>query len=187
MSARLSIGRTLAVAGLVTAVAVPLTAGSAFADTKPHHPPAPAQSASHPAMPGQHAGHPAMPGHNAGHPAMPGHNAGHPAMPGHSAGHPAMPGHSMNHHPMPTRHHSGVTTLRTRVRNAQVRMSPTTDRHGRTLSVLRAPGSRVAVTCWTLGAREKGSNTWYRTVAPSRGYISSTEVVRPAHPVGRCR
>ena len=137
MSARLSLGRTLAVAGIVTAVAVPLTAGSAFADTKPHH--------------------------------------------------PSAPSHSVNHHPKPAPHHDVVTQLRTRVRNAQVRMSPTADRHGRTLSVLRAPGSRVAVTCWTLGARENGSNTWYRTVAPARGYISSTEVARPAHPVGRCK
>jgi len=147
MSARLSIGRTLAVAGLVSAVAVPLTAGSAFAGPKPHHPPAPAQTATH----------------------------------------PPMPGHNMNHHPLPPQHHDAVTTLRTRVRNAQVRTSPTGDRHGRTLSVLRAPGSRVAVTCWTLGTREHGSNTWYRTVAPARGYISSTEVARPVHPVGRCR
>jgi hypothetical protein len=148
MSARLSFGRTLAVAGLVTAVAVPLTAGSAFAGTKPHHPPAPSHSADH---------------------------------------HPSVPSHSVNHHPTPAPHHDVVTQLRTRVRNAQVRMSPTADRHGRTLSVLRAPGSRVAVTCWTLGARENGSNTWYRTVAPARGYISSTEVGRPVHPVGRCR
>ncbi|MEV6848538.1 hypothetical protein [Actinoplanes sp. NPDC051411] len=137
MSARLSLGRTLAVAGIVTAVAVPLTAGSAFADTKPHH--------------------------------------------------PSAPSHRVNHHPKPAPHHDVVTTLRTRVRNAQVRMSPTTDRHGRTLSVLRTPGSRVAVTCYTLGARENGSNTWYRTVAPARGYISSTEVARPARPVGRCK
>jgi hypothetical protein len=150
MSARLSFGRTLAVAGIVTAVAVPLTAGSAFADTKPHHPP------------------------------VPSHSVGHHPMPA--------PSHSVGHHPMPAPHHDVVTTLRTRVRNAHVRMSPTANRHGgRTLSTLRAPGSRVAVTCWTLGARENGSNTWYRTVAPARGYISSTEVARPAHPVGRCK
>ncbi|MFI6078657.1 hypothetical protein ACIA5C_44780 [Actinoplanes sp. NPDC051343] len=147
MSARLSFGRTLAVAGIVTAVAVPLTAGSAFADPKPHHPPAPT----------------------------------------HTVGHLPVPGHSVGHHPMPAPHHDVVTTLRTRVRNAQVRQSPIANRHGRTLSVLRTPGSRVAVTCWTLGARENGSNTWYRTVAPARGYISSTEVARPAHPVGRCK
>jgi hypothetical protein len=132
MSARLSISRTLAVAGIVTAVAVPLTAGSAFASNKPHHPPAPV----------------------------------------------------VNHHPAP--HHDMVTTLRTRTRNAHIQASPSADRHGRTLSVLRAPGSRVAVTCFTLGAREHGSNTWYRTVAPARGYISSTDVARPARPVGRC-
>jgi len=164
MSARLSLGRTLAVAGIVTAVTVPLTAGSAFADPKPHHPPAPGHSVPAPghSMP--------APGHSV---PVPGH---HVPVPGHNAGH---------HHPAP--HHDAVTTLRTRIRNAQVRMSPTAERHGRTLSVLRAPGSRVAVTCWTLGARENGSNTWYRTVAPARGYISSTEVARPAHPVGRCK
>lgn len=144
MSARLSFGRTLAVAGIVTAVAVPLTAGSAFADTKPHHPPAPVVNHHQPAP-------------------------------------------VVNHHPSAPQHHDDVTTLRTRVRNAQVRMTPSADRHGRTLSVLRAPGSRVAVTCYALGARENGSNVWYRTVAPARGYISSTEVARPAHPVGRCK
>jgi hypothetical protein len=144
MSARLSFSRTLAVAGIVTAVAVPLTAGSAFADTKPHHPPAPVVN-HHPGPVVDH------------------------------------------HHPAPAPHHDVVTTLRTRMRNAHIQASPTADRHGRTLSTLRAPGSRVAVTCWTLGARENGSNTWYRTVAPARGYISSTEVARPAHPVGRCK
>jgi hypothetical protein len=149
MSARLSFGRTLAVAGIVTAVAVPLTAGSAFADTKPHHPPAPVVT----------------------------HNPG-PAGDHH-------PGPVGDHHPAP--HHDVVTTLRTRMRNAHIQASPTADRHGRTLSTLRMPGSRVAVTCWTLGARENGSNTWYRTVAPARGYISTTEVARPARPVGRCR
>jgi hypothetical protein len=159
MSARISFGRTLAVAGVVTAVALPLTAGSALADPKPHTPSVPSQSTDH---------HPSGPSHSTGH-------------------HPAPPSHSVGHHPMPAPHHDVVTTLRTRVRNAQVRLSPTADRHGRTLSVLRAPGSRVAVTCWTLGARENGSNTWYRTVAPSRGYISSTEVARPARPVGRCK
>ena len=159
MSARLSFGRTLAVAGAVTAVALPLTAGSAFAAPQPHNPPQPpSHSTSH---------HPAPPSHSVGH---------HPMPPSHSVG-----------HPMPAPHHDVVTQLRTRVRNAQVRLSPTADRHGRTLSILRNPGSRVAVTCWTLGARENGSNTWYRTVAPARGYISSTEVARPAHPVGRCK
>jgi hypothetical protein len=151
MSARLSFGRTLAVAGIVTAVAVPLTAGSAFADTKPHHPPAPVVT----------------------------HNPG-PAGDHH-------PGPVGDHHPVPGSHHDVVTTLRTRMRNAHIQASPTADRHGRTLSTLRMPGSRVAVTCWTLGARENGSNTWYRTVAPARGYISTTEVARPARPVGRCR
>ena len=151
MSARLSFGRTLAVAGIVTAVAVPLTAGSAFADTKPHHPPAPAVTHS-PGPVGDHN-----------------------------------PGPVGDHHPAPAPHHDVVTTLRTRMRNAHIQASPNADRHGRTLSTLRMPGSRVAVTCWTLGARENGSNTWYRTVAPARGYISSTEVARPARPVGRCR
>jgi hypothetical protein len=151
MSARLSFGRTLAVAGIVTAVAVPLTAGSAFADTKPHHPPAPVVTHS-PGPAGDHN-----------------------------------PGPVGDHHPAPAPHHDVVTTLRTRMRNAHIQASPTADRHGRTLSTLRMPGSRVAVTCWTLGARENGSNTWYRTVAPARGYISSTEVARPARPVGRCR
>jgi hypothetical protein len=170
MSARLSFGRTLAVAGVVTAVALPLTAGAASADPKPHHPPAPSHTIDHP-IPG--------PSHTMGHPMSgPSHSMGHP-VPG--------PSHTMGHHPMPAPHHDVVTTLRTRVRNAQVRMSPTADRHGRTLSTLRRPGSPVAVTCWTLGARENGSNTWYRTVAPARGYISSTEVARPIHPVGRCR
>jgi hypothetical protein len=149
MSARLSFGRTLAVAGIVTAVAVPLTAGSAFADTKPHNPPSPVVN-NHGGNGGDHH-----------------------------------PGPVIANHPDP--HHDVVTTLRTRVRNAQVRMSPTGDHHGRTLSTLRRPGSPVAVTCWTLGARENGSNTWYRTVAPARGYISTTEVARPAHPVGRCK
>jgi hypothetical protein len=146
MSARLSIGRTLAVAGVVTAVALPLSAGSAFAGPNPHHPPAPA--ANH---------------------------------------HPSAPVHTANHHPRPVPHHDVVTQLRTRMRNAHIQATPTADRHGRTLSVLRAPGSRVAVTCWSFGARVHGSNTWYRTVAPARGYISSTEVGRPARPVGRCR
>jgi hypothetical protein len=137
MTARLSFGRALAVAGIVTAVAVPLTAGSAFADTKPHHPPAPT--------------------------------------------------HSTGHHPKPPKHHDAVTTLRTRTRDAHIRTSPTADRHGRTLSTLRMPGSKVAVTCYTNGARVNGSNTWFQTVAPARGYISSTEVGRPAHPVARCK
>jgi hypothetical protein len=137
MTARLSFGRVLAVAGIVTAVAVPLSAGSAFADTKPHH--------------------------------------------------PSVPAHSVSHHPTPAPHHDVVTTLRTRTRDAHIRNSPTTDRHGRTLSTLRRPGSRVAVTCWTNGARENGSNVWFKTVAPARGYISSSEVGRPVHPVARCR
>lgn len=171
MSARLSLGRTLAVAGIVTAVAVPLSGASAFAATQPHHTPVPATSGS---------SQPPAASHSTGH---------HMPVPGHSTSHHMpVPGHSTGHHPKPARHHhSTVTELRTRIRNAQVRMSPTVQRHGRALSVLHAPGSRVAVTCWTLGARENGSNTWYRTVAPARGYISSTEVARPAHPVGRCK
>ena len=169
MSARLSFGRTLAVAGIVTAVAVPLTAGSAFANTNDHHPSVPAQSTDHhPSVPAQSTDH---------HPSVPAHSTDHhPSVPGHNAGHPA-----------PAPHHDMVTQLRTRMRNAHIQASPTANRHGRTLSTLRNPGSRVAVTCWTLGARENGSNTWYRTVAPARGYISSTEVARPAHPVGRCK
>jgi hypothetical protein len=145
MTARLSFGRTLAVAGIVTAVAVPLSAGAAFADTKPHHPQPPA------------------------------HSVGHPQPPAHGVG-----------HPMPGTHHDTVTTLRTRVRDAHIRSLPNGDRHTRALDTLRRPGSRVAVTCWTNGARVNGSNVWYKTVAPSRGYISSSEVARPAHPVGRC-
>lgn len=169
MSARLSLGRTLAVAGIVTAVAVPLSGGSAFAATQPHHKPAPATSASY---------QPPAASHSTGH-HMPGHSTGH---------HMPVSGHSAGHHPKPAaHHHSTVTELRTRIRNAEVRMSPTAQRHGRALSVLHAPGSRVAVTCMTVGARENGSTTWYRTVAPARGYISATEVVRPAHPVGRCK
>jgi hypothetical protein len=145
MSARLSFGRTLAVAGMATAVALSLTSGSAFADVKPHHPATP-----------------------------PAPSVGHPLPPGHVVGHP-LPSHDV------------VTTLRTRVRDAQIQMSPTAAHHGRTLANLRARGARVSVTCWTLGARENGNNTWYRTVAPARGYISATDVARPVHPVGRCR
>jgi hypothetical protein len=148
MSARLSLGRTLAVAGVVTAVAVPLSGGSAFAATDPHHPSTPVVVNDH---------------------------------------HPSGPPHTTGHHPMPAPHHDVVTQLRTRMRNAHIQASPTANRHGRTLSVLRAPGSRVAATCWTYGARENGSNVWYQTVAPSRGYISATAVSRPVHPVGRCR
>jgi hypothetical protein len=157
MTARLSIGRTLAVAGIVTAVAVPLSAGSAFADTKPHHP-APTQSASHHPAPTQSASH---------QPSPPMHNAG--------------------HHPKPISHHNKVSTLRTRTRDAHIQTSPTADRHSRTVSTLRMPGSKVAVTCYTNGARLKGSSIWFQTVAPARGYISSSEVARPAHPVSRCK
>jgi hypothetical protein len=156
MTARLSFGRTLAVAGMVAAVAVPLTGGSAFADTRSHHP-VPTQSASH-------------------DPSAPMHNAGHPSPPTHSAG----------HHSNPISHHDRVTTLRTRMRDAHIQMSPTSDRHGRTVSTLRMRGSKVAVTCYTNGARVNGSNVWYQTVAPARGYISSADVVRPVHPVARC-
>jgi hypothetical protein len=73
------------------------------------------------------------------------------------------------------------------MRDAHIRMSPSADRHGRTVSTLRMPGSKVAVTCYTNGARVNGSNIWFQTVAPARGYISSAEVARPVRPVGRCK
>jgi hypothetical protein len=155
MTVRLSFGRTLAVAGIVTVVAKPLTAGSAFADTKPHQPAT----------------------HSVGHHPQP--------MPTHTVDHHPMPIHDAGHH-MPASHHDRVSTLRTRTRDAHIRMSPTSDRHGRTVSTLRLPGSKVAVTCYTNGARVNGSSIWFQTVAPARGYISSSDVARPVHPIGRC-
>jgi hypothetical protein len=155
MTARLSFGRALAAAGVVTAVAVPFSAGSAFADIKSHHPSAPAV-------------------HSMGQPG-PVHTT---PVPMHTTGHHA------GHQPDP--HHVMVTTLRTRTRDAEIRTSPTADRHSRSISTLRMPGSKVAVTCYTMGARMHGSNVWFETVAPARGFISSSAVARPAHPVARC-
>jgi hypothetical protein len=156
MTARLSFGRALAVAGIVTAVAVPLTAGSAFAAPKPHQPSAPV------------------------------HTAGHQPGPVHTAGHQPGPVHTAGHRPS-KHHHTKVTTLRTRTRDAQIRTSPTADRHTRSISTLRMPGSKVAVTCYTNGAQVNGSSIWFQTVAPARGYISSSAVARPAHKLGRCK
>ena len=175
MTARLSFGRALAVAGVVTAVAVPFTAGSAFADTQPHHPSTPVPSTSHQPVPVPSTSHQPAPGHSTGHQPAPGHGTGHQPAPGHGTGH------------QPGMHHTKVATLRTRVRDAHIRTSPTADRHSRSISTLRMRGSKVAVTCYTNGARVDGSNIWFETVAPARGFISSSEVGRPVHPVGRCK
>ena len=148
MTARLSFGRVLAVAGVVTAGALSLTAGSAFAAGSDHHP---------------------------SQPSPPSHNMGHQPGPVHTSGH------------QPAPHHIMVTTLRTRMHDAQIRTSPTADRHSRSISTLRQPGSKVAVTCYTMGARVNGSNIWFETVAPARGFISSSAVARPAPPVARCK
>jgi hypothetical protein len=168
MTVRNSAARIVAAAGIVSATAVALTAGSAYANTGPDHPPTPpAHTMGH---------HPGPPAHTVSH---------HPGLPAHTTSHhPGPPAHTASHHPAV--HHGPVTRLTTRTRDARIRLSPTADRHGRTLSTLRRPGSPVAVTCWTTGARVGGSTVWFQTVAPARGYISSSEVGRPAHPVGRC-
>jgi len=147
MTARFSLGRTLAVAGMVAAVAVPLSAGPAFAGTQPHNPPAPAQNTGHPTP-----------------------------TPTLSTG-----------HPKPGPHHDTVTALRTKKRDAHIRTSPSLDQHGRDVSTLHARGSVVVVTCRTKGVRLHGTRTWYRTIAPARGFISASEVARPVHPVRRCQ
>jgi hypothetical protein len=145
MAAR-KFGRSLVVAGILTAVVVPATAGAAYADN-PH--PAPAHHGTTQAhMPPQHGN---TPGHQ-----------------------------PSQHRPAP------ASVVATKVRNAEIRTSTFADRHARTVDVLRRPGSRVQVLCYQAGQRIGGNAYWYKTVTPSRGFISAASVSRPSRPVSRC-
>ena len=136
MAARFSLGRSLLVAGVLVAVAVPATAGVAYAGAAPHHPHNP-------------------PGHH--------HHHGTHA--------------SSAHH---------TTTLRTVVPDARIRNKATTTRHSRVVDTLHARGSEVQVTCHKTGMPVNGDATWYKTVAPARGYIAAATLDHPSTAIPLC-
>jgi len=206
MAARLKFGRSLLVAGVLTAVAVPAMAGAAYAGGPPQPDNTPSHQAAH-ATPATtaatHAAHAAHNAHNVNtahnvHPVHNVHNvhAVHNAHNVHAA-HNAHNAHAAhNPYTKPAKHgaraarvtsaHRPTTTLMTVVPDANIRSKTTTAKRSHVIATLHTRGEKVQVVCHKIGMSIGGDTTWYKTVTPARGYIAAAMVDHPTTAIPLC-